>query len=216
MPVKGLRQRPPVFEISAKHLVFAADCPKQSSKLPQGLSSENPSSKSAGLARENIEENPTLMLSANSSSAFAPVVSMEVISPGSLFLVPAAVPWNSSITDQRKKTKIIWTFVQYLPSMIPHPSISFSIPHVPGEYLQHHQHVKSHILLPARKGRCCDPNGDQDLLPLMLPLTQYLIQEVGASQSPAGSRWNGALLNLDAICDTWRTLWHRPSRLSSE
>lgn len=107
MPVKGLRQRPPVFEIRAKHLVFAADCPKQSNKLPQGFCSENPSSKSAGLAKENIEENPTLMLSANSSSAFAPVVSMEVISPGSLFLVPAAVPWNSSITDQRRKTKII-------------------------------------------------------------------------------------------------------------
>lgn len=69
--------------------------------------SETPSSKSVGLARENIEENSTLMLSANSSSAFAPVVSMEVISPGSLFLVPAAVPWNSPITDQRRKTHSI-------------------------------------------------------------------------------------------------------------
>jgi len=45
---------------------------------------------------------------------------------------------------------------------------------------------------------------------------QYLIQEVGASQSPAGSRWKGALLNLDVVFDTWRTLWHGPSRLSSE
>lgn len=58
----------------------------------------------ADLARDNAEKNPTLMLSANSSSAFAPVVSIEVISPGSLFLVPAAVPWNSFKTDQRRKT----------------------------------------------------------------------------------------------------------------
>lgn len=34
----------------------------------------------------------TLMLSAKSSSALAPMVSMEVMRPGSLFLVLAAVP----------------------------------------------------------------------------------------------------------------------------
>lgn len=92
------------------------------------------------------------MLSANSSSAFAPVVSMEVISPGSLFLVPAAVPWNSSTMDQKRKANSICTSTQHLPSLIPHPSISFSAPHVPEEYLQHHQqHLKSHILQAERE-----------------------------------------------------------------
>lgn len=38
--------------------------------------------------------------------------------------------------------------------------------------------MKSYILQPARKGRCCEPNSDQDLLPLMFPLMQYLIREI--------------------------------------
>lgn len=79
----------------------------KSRKLNWEFCSENPFSKPAGLAGENGDGKPTLMLSANSSNAFAPVVSMEVINPGNLFFVPAAVPWNSSITDQRKKTSSI-------------------------------------------------------------------------------------------------------------
>lgn len=39
-----------------------------------------------------MERESTLMLSAKSSNALAPTVSMEVMRPGSLFLVLAAVP----------------------------------------------------------------------------------------------------------------------------
>lgn len=101
----------------------------ESRKLDWEFCPENPFSKPAGLAGDNGDGKLTLMLSANSSSAFAPVVSMEVISPGNLFFVPAAVPWNSPTTDQRKRA------VSDLPSSLPHPSISFSILHVSEEHL---------------------------------------------------------------------------------
>ena len=45
------------------------------------------------------------MLSANSSRALAPMLSMEVIRVGSLFLVLAAVPWNhtTNINNQQQQ-----------------------------------------------------------------------------------------------------------------
>lgn len=43
-----------------------------------------------------------LMLSANSSSALAPIVSMDVMSVGSLFLVLAAVPCMSNKVQSLK------------------------------------------------------------------------------------------------------------------
>jgi len=74
--------------------------------------------------------------------------------------------------------------------------------------------VKSCILWCDRRRRCCDINDNQDLLPLVFPLVQYLTEQAG--ESVISSRWKRALLNLDAISDTWNTFCHGPSRLSSE
>lgn len=138
--------------------------------------SENPFSKPPGLAGDNSDGKPTLMLSANSSNAFAPVVSMEVISPGNLFFVPAAVPWNSPTTDQRKRAVsdcLSSTYPPFRPVPAPHSQLSMYQKNI-YSIINSERNPVFFGLLGGRRKRCCNPSNDQDLPPLVFPLVWYL------------------------------------------